>query len=111
MAGSPDAAKRHPATWGFCTCGLLNPEEALILALARAEELEDALRQIAAPKRPDGTYNLSREACDDADLAKLLGAGAPYRRCSEPELYGYEVTSTHPDAVALACELAEVPRA
>ena len=48
---------------------------------------------------------------DHADLAKLLGAGAPYRRCSEPELYEYEITSTHPDAVALACELAEVPRA
>lgn len=46
----------------------------------------------------------------DAETAKLLGAGAPYRRCSEPELYEYEITSTHPDAVALACELAEVSR-
>lgn len=33
--------------------------------IARCEELEGALRQIATPKRPDGTYNLSREACQE----------------------------------------------
>ena len=27
-------------------------------------ELRLALHKIAAPKRPDGTYNLSREACE-----------------------------------------------
>lgn len=27
-------------------------------------ELEDALERIAAEKRPDGTYNLGREACE-----------------------------------------------
>lgn len=32
--------------------------------IARCEELADALSKIAAPKRPDGTYNLSREACE-----------------------------------------------
>lgn len=26
--------------------------------------MEDALHKIAAPRRPDGTYNLSREACE-----------------------------------------------
>ena len=48
---------------GHHTCGLSNPEEELIVALARVEELEDAIWQIAAGPRPDGTYNLSREAC------------------------------------------------
>ena len=79
------ASERH-------TCGLPNREEEVILALARAEELEDALRstreqierqaahisklrdacyrydvaleRIAAGPRPDGTHNLSREACE-----------------------------------------------
>ena len=32
--------------------------------IARCEELEGVLRRIAAPRRPDGTYNLSREACE-----------------------------------------------
>lgn len=32
--------------------------------IARCEEYEAALQKIAAPKRPDGTYNLSREACE-----------------------------------------------
>lgn len=32
--------------------------------IARCEELEGALRRIAAGPRPDGTYNLSREACE-----------------------------------------------
>ncbi len=30
----------------------------------RVAHLEDALRLIAAPKRPDGTYNRCREACE-----------------------------------------------
>ena len=30
----------------------------------RVRELEGALHQMAAPRRPDGTYNLSREACE-----------------------------------------------
>lgn len=34
----------------------------------RVYELEAALDTIAAPKRPDGTYNLCREACEQ--LAK-----------------------------------------
>jgi hypothetical protein len=36
--------------------------------LIRVAKLEDALRLIAAPKRPDGTYNRCREACEQ--LAK-----------------------------------------
>ena len=32
--------------------------------IARCEELEGALMRIATPKRPDDTYNLSREACE-----------------------------------------------
>lgn len=34
-----------------------------IAAQARAERLEEALRLIAAPIRPDGTWNRDREAC------------------------------------------------
>lgn len=112
------AAKRQESDCrcvaGHHTCGLPNPEEELILALARAEaaehdlamerslsksalaandeiwkqnrKLQDsvdlfvarvqgaeaendrfraALEQIAASPRPDGTYNLSREACEE----------------------------------------------
>lgn len=74
---------------GHHTCGLLNPEEALILALARAEELEDALRQIAAPKRPDGTYNLSREACEQIARETLQtdryqDGGSPHNSVDSP---------------------------
>jgi hypothetical protein len=38
--------------------------ESLCEALARAAHLEEALSRIAAPVRPDGTYNLGREACE-----------------------------------------------
>lgn len=31
----------------------------------RLDELEAALERIAAPARPDGSYNLSREACGE----------------------------------------------
>lgn len=31
----------------------------------RVKELEEALRLIATPPRPDGTYNRSREACEE----------------------------------------------
>lgn len=36
-----------------------------LIAEARAADLEGALRLVAAPKRPDGTYNRSREACEE----------------------------------------------
>lgn len=40
----------------------------------RATELESALELVATPKRPDGTYNYCREACEQ--LAKqALGWG------------------------------------
>lgn len=32
--------------------------------LDQVAKLEEALRAIASPKRPDGTYNLCREACE-----------------------------------------------
>lgn len=108
----PEAACRCVS--GHHTCGLPNPEEELILALARIEAAEHdlamerslsksalaandeiwkqnrklqesvdlfvaraqgaeaengrlraALEKIAASPRPDGTYNLSREACEE----------------------------------------------
>lgn len=31
--------------------------------LIRCDDLEAALERIAAPQRPDGSWNLSREAC------------------------------------------------
>lgn len=31
---------------------------------ANWHKMVEALEKIAAPKRPDGTYNLSREACE-----------------------------------------------
>lgn len=33
-------------------------------ATDRVARLETALEKIAAPRRPDGTYNLDREACE-----------------------------------------------
>lgn len=117
QAPEPTAANRQESVCrciaGHHTCGLPNPEEELILALARAESAEHdlamerslsksalaanveiwkqnrqlqnsvdlfvaraqgaeaendrlraALEQIAAASRPDGTYNLSREVCE-----------------------------------------------
>jgi hypothetical protein len=43
-------------------------ESQLLDALARVANLENALALIAMPKRPDGTYNRCREACEE--LAK-----------------------------------------
>lgn len=37
----------------------------------RCEELEAALERIAAPRRPDGSWNLSREACQEIALEAL----------------------------------------
>ena len=63
--------------------GLVNPEPAFTTSvdersalIARCEELEGALMRIATPKRPDGTYNLSREACEQIAKEALRRAGA-----------------------------------
>ena len=42
--------------------------------LAYVARLEAALERIAAPKRPDGTYNLSREACEQVAREALEGS-------------------------------------
>ena len=34
--------------------------------------LLEALERIATPKRPDGTYNLSREACEEIATDALI---------------------------------------
>jgi len=51
-------------------------EEVAKLAL-RALDLEEALQLIAMPKRPDGTYNLCREACEQLASETL---GVSYRK-------------------------------
>ena len=71
---SPDAAfssERHPhepeipPAWNedgrclVCALGVLMDRQ-----IARNEELRGALEKIAVAARPDGTYNLSREACE-----------------------------------------------
>lgn len=56
--GAPDGATSALAD----ECARL-AEEVAKLAL-RAIDLEEALQMIATPKRPDGTYNLCREACE-----------------------------------------------
>lgn len=38
----------------------------------RISKLEEALRLIATPKRPDGTYNRNREACEQLANEALL---------------------------------------
>lgn len=40
----------------------------------RADDLKAALERVAAPRRTDGTYNLSREACEVL-ARKALGWG------------------------------------
>lgn len=44
---------------------------------------------------------------DNEETAKVLGNATRYRSCSNPETYEYEITSTHPDALALAVEVWE----
>lgn len=45
-----------------------------ISQMHRIAELEAALQLIAAPKRPDGTYNRCREACERVAKEALAGA-------------------------------------
>jgi hypothetical protein len=40
-------------------------------------KMEEALRLIAAPPRPDGTYNLSREACEQIAREALAPKESP----------------------------------
>ena len=49
-------------------CERNTPVDERSALIARCEELEGVLMRIASPKRSDGTYNLSREACEQ--LAK-----------------------------------------
>ena len=42
--------------------------------MLRATRFEGALELIAAPRRPDGTYNRSREACEEL-ARKVLEIG------------------------------------
>jgi hypothetical protein len=52
---------------GFCrTCGAGCAEycEDIHQARLEIEKLRETLELIARPKRPDGTYNRSREACE-----------------------------------------------
>lgn len=42
--------------------------------------------------------------------ALLLGGATRYRRSSDPELHEWEVTISHPDGVAIACDLADSRR-
>ena len=52
-------------------------------ACERIARMEEALELIAAPKRPDGTYNRSREACEALAREALKSkAGVDARRCS-----------------------------
>ena len=51
---------------GVCECDTLEPE-------AERDRYRAALERIAAPKRPDGTYNLSREACEQIAANALRG--------------------------------------
>ena len=41
----------------------------------RCEELEAALERIAAPQRPDGSWNFDREACRQIALEALGRTG------------------------------------
>jgi len=59
---------------------------------------------------PNLSHTLAWAWTADEEVAKLLGAGTRYRRSAEPEVYEWECTITHPDGVALACELAEASR-
>ena len=46
----------------------------------------------------------------DEEVAALLGSKAKHLRCSEPELYEYEISITHPDAVAMVCDIVDARR-
>jgi hypothetical protein len=58
-------------------------------ALARVAKLEQALELIASPKRPDGTYNRSREACEQIAREALCwpkGSSAGIEVIADPSL-------------------------
>ena len=54
-------------------------EQVLTLIAARVGEYEQVLTLIATPKRPDGTYNRSREACEQLARAALDNELEPYQ--------------------------------
>lgn len=55
--------------------------------LAYTGKLENALHKIAAPKRPDGTWNLSRDSCREV-ACMALGLWKPYTSYeSDPQEY------------------------
>lgn len=47
-----------------------------VLLLAKLARYEAALEKIAAPRRPDGTYNLGREACEQIARDALVSPHA-----------------------------------
>jgi Skp family chaperone for outer membrane proteins len=55
--------KKELADWDYGTRAK-REQEARKKAEAEVERLRSALKLIAAPKRPDGTYNRCREACE-----------------------------------------------
>lgn len=55
------------------TCFGADEEKSAASASPREFHLEAALEKIAAPRRPDGTYNLSREACEQIAREALGG--------------------------------------
>lgn len=71
------------------------------------EPLPDGYREALARCRfvtPNVAHTLAWAWTTDEETAKLIGGGSRYRRCADPELYEWECTLRHPDAIALACE-------
>ena len=60
------------------------------------------------------TPNLARTTAwawtDDEATAATLGSYTKYRRSAEPLAYEYECHLTHPDAVAVVCDLVDGKR-
>ena len=77
-----DECRRNVLAYGWdrrrTMPGVTAPEleayrEGVASAQQRLSTLEAALHKIAVPQRPDGTYNLSREACEQIAREALDG--------------------------------------
>ena len=63
----------EPCDYAEWDANLLPPRDQEPVREAERDRYRDALEKIAAGPRPDGTYNLSREACEQIARKALDG--------------------------------------
>ena len=100
LAPMTDAQRDALRSCRFCTPNLARTH-------AWAWTDDPAIVALLVPGRTEPTAE-EREAA--LALLAPVGSCTNYRRCSEPELREWEIHLTHPDAIALVCDLVDSRR-